>query len=83
VDAIDTGAERASSGLAATVADDYRTQGGPRPLGGGVKGIGLAGAAVAPDGSGDTRSAGIPHVAGSIVGAILAAGADELTPEQV
>jgi NTE family protein len=51
--------------------------------GGGVKGIGLAGAVVALMEAGY----GIPRVsgtsAGSIVGAIVAAGYDQLTPEQV
>jgi len=51
--------------------------------GGGVKGIGLAGAVVAlmEAGYGIQRVSGTS--AGSIVGAILAAGADQLTPEQV
>ena len=51
--------------------------------GGGVKGIGLAGAAVAllEAGYGIQRVSGTS--AGSVVGAILAAGADDLTPEQV
>jgi NTE family protein len=51
--------------------------------GGGVKGIGLAGCVVAlmEAGYGIQRVSGTS--AGSIVGAILAAGADQLTPEQV
>jgi NTE family protein len=51
--------------------------------GGGVKGIGLAGAVVAlmEAGYGIQRVSGTS--AGSIVGAILAAGADQLNPEQV
>ena len=51
--------------------------------GGGVKGIGLAGAVVAlmEAGYGIQRVSGTS--AGSIVGAILAAGADQLTPGQV
>src|ERR1700758_1969243 len=50
--------------------------------GGGVKGIGLAGSVVAlmEAGYGIQRVSGTS--AGSIVGAILAAGADQLTPEQ-
>jgi NTE family protein len=51
--------------------------------GGGVKGIGLAGAAVALLEAGYQIQRVSGTSAGSIVGAILAAGADELTPEQV
>ena len=51
--------------------------------GGGVKGIGLAGAAVALMEAGYAIQRVSGTSAGSIVGAILAAGADELTPEQV
>jgi NTE family protein len=51
--------------------------------GGGVKGIGLAGATVALMEAGYAIQRVSGTSAGSIVGAILAAGADELTPEQV
>ena len=51
--------------------------------GGGVKGIGLAGAAVALLEAGYSIQRVSGTSAGSVVGAILAAGADELTPEQV
>ncbi|WP_428342326.1 patatin-like phospholipase family protein [Mycobacterium sp.] len=51
--------------------------------GGGVKGIGLAGAAVALLEAGYAIQRVSGTSAGSVVGAILAAGADELTPEQV
>jgi NTE family protein len=51
--------------------------------GGGVKGIGLSGAAVALLEAGYAIQRVSGTSAGSVVGAILAAGADELTPEQV
>ena len=51
--------------------------------GGGVKGIGLAGAVVALMEAGYAFQRVSGTSAGSIVGAILAAGADQLTPEQV
>ncbi|WP_292981795.1 patatin-like phospholipase family protein [Mycobacterium sp.] len=51
--------------------------------GGGVKGIGLAGAAVALMEAGYAIQRVSGTSAGSVVGAILAAGADQLTPEQV
>jgi len=51
--------------------------------GGGVKGIGLAGAVVALMEAGYAFERVSGTSAGSIVGAILAAGADQLTPEQV
>ena len=51
--------------------------------GGGVKGIGLAGAAVALMEAGYAIQRVSGTSAGSIVGAILAAGGDQLTPEQV
>jgi len=51
--------------------------------GGGVKGIGLSGAAVALLEAGYAIQRVSGTSAGSVVGAILAAGADELTPAQV
>jgi NTE family protein len=51
--------------------------------GGGVKGIGLAGAVVALMEAGYAIQRVAGTSAGSIVGAILAAGADQLTPDQV
>jgi NTE family protein len=51
--------------------------------GGGVKGIGLAGAAVALLEAGYQIQRVSGTSAGSVVGSILAAGADELTPAQV
>lgn len=51
--------------------------------GGGVKGIGLSGAVVALMEAGYAVQRVSGTSAGSVVGAILAAGADELTPEQV
>jgi NTE family protein len=51
--------------------------------GGGVKGIGLAGAVVALMEAGYAIQRVSGTSAGSIVGAILAAGSDQLTPEQV
>jgi len=51
--------------------------------GGGVKGIGLVGAIVALMEAGYTIQRVSGTSAGSIVGAILAAGSDQLTPEQV
>ena len=51
--------------------------------GGGVKGIGLAGATVALMEAGYAIQRVSGTSAGSVVGAILAAGADQLGPEQV
>ena len=74
----------ASSGLAATVRRVTTELKADLVLsGGGVKGIGLSGAAVALMEAGYAIQRVSGTSAGSIVGAILAAGADELTPEQV